>query len=248
MRIAICFSGHLRSFDKTYEQHLQTLITPLSTLGQVDIFISTWETRSIRKCWAATDPKYNQIEHLDDFIDFQKIYDFYKPISTQIDCRQHFLDYFNTNFLLDIDGKDITESDTCSGGVNFFVPMWFKIWQCNQLKKQHELIGKFTYDIVIRMRFDWVLRHPLDLSSIKDLSNIFIDFGTQEGYTDQFFISSSKNMDKVCNLYCDLKELFELKIPREPEKICKFYIERLGINIQSLACIKQPLLIPERYF
>ncbi len=51
MKIAVCFSGHVRELDKCYSNIVKYLLEPLRRLGTVDVFCSTWNTRGHRSDW-----------------------------------------------------------------------------------------------------------------------------------------------------------------------------------------------------
>jgi len=43
MKIGICISGHLRTFDKSLKNIKEYIINPLKEIGEVCLFISSWE-------------------------------------------------------------------------------------------------------------------------------------------------------------------------------------------------------------
>jgi hypothetical protein len=83
-----------------------------------------------------------------------------------------------------------------------FSPQWYSWFKVNNLKKQHEIINNFKYDIVVKTRLDFIV--PLNNSLEqeiehvnKDLSSFYAQGVTENRINDVFFISDSLVMDKA---------------------------------------------------
>lgn len=95
---------------------------------------------------------------------------------------------------------------------------WFSVKHSLQQRKQHELLKGFTYDVVIRARFDWYLQ-KVDLE-INDAWNIAhtptlaghkFKFRGQllVGVNDQFGYGSSHTADVVSELFDQIPHLYQ---------------------------------------
>ena len=127
------------------------------------------------------------------------------------------LGYFNSN------KSPETSVESC-------VNMFYKIFRCNELKKQHENKHNFKYDIVVRLRPDTNFNKPVIFSEDKD--KIFIpnncDWG---GVCDQFAYGPSDLMDKFCDLFPNIKKYVEEGRLFHPETLLQYHCDKLGLEI-----------------
>lgn len=187
MRIAVCFSGQVRTGHKTSQSFLRYLG---NLLPHTDFFIHTWRNESI----SFQDMTVPEELHGHDFpLEFEKlgkVVEIFKPV---------FLEVSDFNLLLQRENNQ-------KGHVEPFNPMFYSIWRCNKFKKAYEHEWSFTYDYVIRTRFDLLFEEGLSLEA--DLERheggiSLIDPSNVIGYAleDQFWISSSPIMDELANFY-----------------------------------------------
>ena len=124
--------------------------------------------------------------------------------------------------------------------------MFFNIWYCNELKKSHETLHGFTYDIVIRLRTElkFFSRPSTRLyQQIQQGSNeTYIPIGYEwGGVTDLFAFGSSKSMDKYCSVWKKLSS--QPKCNEEApflnnESLLLYHLKREGVQFE-----KTPLFI-----
>lgn len=96
-------------------------------------------------------------------------------------------------------------------------PMFYKIYMCN--KKIN-----LNYDVLIRIRFDFILKSKINLFEI-DLDKYNIpNYGTcldkknnLVSVCDFFCISNQEKMNHYCKLYENLDKLFEISRCKNPE-------------------------------
>ena len=88
----------------------------------------------------------------------------------------------------------------------------YSVYKSNQMKKQYEERNGFTYDWVIRIRYDFALNARIPFKDL-DNSKLYIpncrmtparDFGN-----DQFAFSSSSNMDKYADAFNHIDEYYD---------------------------------------
>jgi hypothetical protein len=93
--------------------------------------------------------------------------------------------------------------------------IFYSIYMANLLKRKHELLNDFKYDLVIRTRYDLIYDEKIDVTKYIDIAKTHIV--TSEKFqglrnnpnfahgnytlTDIFAFSSSENMDVFCDTY-----------------------------------------------
>lgn len=203
MKVALCISGQLRTFDN--ENVIKSLKEHVLNHYDCDIFLSVWDDRGISQYTEKNDASnsYNLIKS--DNILPMDILSYY-PMAKQIQV---------TNFKLWLDSiseelrtKFNTEITTW-GQTLTAIPQLYKIWECNQMKSDYEQLNGFKYDIVIRSRPDLMFVSKLNL--IND--GIIYHMNTPKFFWsnriyDIFFYSNSENMDKMASSWLRINDLF----------------------------------------
>ena len=116
-------------------------------------------------------------------------------------------------FQFDYDlAKDINNDLQVVNGshpANFCTSMFYSIYKANDLKVSYELGTEFTYDFVIRSRFDFALNTQFNFENL-DRNTIYVslDAEGQIMLNDQFAIGSSANMDTYSSTYLNLRSLY----------------------------------------
>lgn len=194
MKIAICFSGQIRTAIETSEN----LIRYFGELyPKCDFFIHTWNVNTDK----AGPP--NSFEIIDDDT-INKLIKIYNPKKIKIE------DYIITN-------RNEFDNLAYKNGINN--SMFYSFMHSIKLKKQYELENNFKYDYVIKIRFDLIFNSHRRL--INDINmflyekengiwieNIAPDYNekTDMWIDDVFYISTSNIMDKISNYYNFFKE------------------------------------------
>lgn len=184
MKVAICFSGQVRFFKKSFDLIKKNLLD----IYKPDVFIHTWYSCAYEdKQFESTNCKISQGAYkIQDIVECIKLY---APVSTLIEEPKRFFSF----------GYNTLENNLCS--------MLCSIHNSNDLKSNNELILGQKYDWVVRMRFDWALVQPLNL---EQLDNTFVYIPDYISTTsnpnnphvnDQLAIGSSQNMDIYAESY-----------------------------------------------
>jgi hypothetical protein len=183
MRIAICFSGQIRTGPRASD-NIKHFVGDL--YNSCDFFIHTWDL-SESKSWLSLSEKYEELKFMpvpyseSGFLATDKLCNSYKNkiVSTRVDNLQ----YYNNNSAL----SNVS-------------PLWYSWYQSVILKSEAEQTGNFIYDIVIKLRPDILFPYNTSLSAeienfLKDTNKFYsIAYAPYES-NDVFFISNSKNMD-----------------------------------------------------
>tara|TARA_R100000995_G_scaffold74559_1_gene43642 strand:- start:255 stop:1019 length:765 start_codon:yes stop_codon:yes gene_type:complete len=239
-KVAICISGYLRKYKLGYKNIVENLIEPNSESFSFDFFIDTWDQDDWRN--------ESKFKRGPNFI----------PQDLQETVKEDIVNTFNpTEIVFEKPIKwDMTEhlpyikedwvTRTSKG--SHVIAMNYKIFKCNQLKKQKETSEK--YDLVFRYRSDFFLEEPLLLNNYLETCNDTIvtpgTFGKEVdapngnfGVHDWWAFSSSKNMDYYSSLFSIFGEtLKKCKVIR-PETLLYYHlkyndkIKHVGINSRS---------------
>lgn len=206
MKVAVCLSGQLRWVEECYKEINNKIIAP----NNADVFIHSWYSDTLADK-VFTEHGQNSLFYKGQL---QKNADklavkLYKPLNSIFEEQKDFSDL----------SKNIDISPYSTPAINQF-SMFYSIFKCNQLKKQHEIDNKFIYDAVIRCRFDLqpyqnFKAENFDLNVINAKSDCR---HTSYCINDHFAISNSKNMDVYSDTYNYLIKYYsEDKEPFCPE-------------------------------
>lgn len=112
----------------------------------------------------------------------------------------------------------------------------YKLYKCNELKKEFEQESDEIFDIVIRMRPDTVFTKKVELKIVNNTIVLCRDTLKDhlEGYSDIFWFCDSKTMDKVCELYFRINEYIDSGSIFHPETLLKHHCLINGIALDRV--------------
>lgn len=213
MKIALCLSGHLRSYEQTWRA-LKTFV--LDTLSP-DVFIHTWDTVGASHHIDNHTVKQKTLQVL------PKIQDIYKPKNIIIEplIKRNGEKY--RKYLID---------DRCPNGV---VNMFYKIHKANLLCEDFCKSLDYKYDIIVRARPDLLFQNYINSDDLEratnDSSLLFVPKnGHYGGINDQFAFGSSEAMSIYANCYTNLDQI-TTTTPLVPELVLKQQLVN-KVNIQ----------------
>jgi hypothetical protein len=195
MRIAVCFSGQVRTGVENY-QNIREVLGEL--YDSCDFFIHTWNFCSYKTYNLSNIAKKPVIESPEKFEAIRQLYSPKKMV---------------------VDGKYIGYQTTEEYGIQ---ALWHSFWKSVELKKQYELENNFKYDYVLKLRMDLVLNRHTSFELLQEIltieNNQFkvnqwfgedpIIFKNIPLSTDVFFISKSKEMDIAADYVWALMKSF----------------------------------------
>lgn len=152
MKIAICFSGQVRTAVESSPNILKFIG---DLLPDCDFFIHTWDINTYR-------PPLN-LRIL-------------PPIPTKVskeEINQYFEIYKPKNIIVENFELYWKRINTENGITGDLVPLWHSFYYSIQLKKMYEEINQFKYDIVIKLRPDCIF--PPDRRLIDDIDEVLIN-------------------------------------------------------------------------
>jgi len=218
MKVAICISGHLRTFDRCFWSIFSKLIEP----NNADVFIHTWETLGYNGPVDGTAPQYNT------FAKEKCIDAMYRPKKMIIEDSKGF-EHFKAA------GEGYSEK-WMKVHPGFTFAMFYSIWRANLLKIQYENENQFKYDVVVRCRPDLIIDHGVMLERFLNnnpLDAVFTPaFGSYGGANDQFAFSSSAFMNIYSELYSMIPNHVQHGCGFRPESLLAFHLARNGLPVK----------------
>lgn len=227
MRTAICFSGHLRSFDTTYHYLKDTVIKPM----KADVFIHTWDIVGTLHSRHKGD---GDAQHFKINVDHIK--NMVNPIAMLVETE-------SDRFIKAADHVVVPDDQKMyiAGHVGFHVSMFYSIYKANQLKSEHEKLNKFTYDRVIRIRPDIRMGTTLHPHLFPDANKLYVpEIGkyTEQGMNDQIAIGPSKLIDIYSDTYNHIIDYYKNRVTvARPEMLLKHHLITNKIAIQEIDII-----------
>jgi hypothetical protein len=185
MRIAICFSGEVRTGVSASPNVLRFIGDLISV---TDFFIHTWDINTIRCCHEGCriDNAIIPALDLDEFCSI------YKPKYVHIDDQM--------KIVRQLQKKDKPKEVGEKGWTHRF----YSWKQSIDYKKNYEILHNFKYDIVIKLRPDIIFSADIRLIDLLPLIkentfaiDHFIDPGGTPAADDAMFIATSSTMDRV---------------------------------------------------
>lgn len=248
MRVALCLSGQVRNYKKSFDSQKLHLLDKLNP----DVFIHTWSFKGkiLPRHWVK---EYNVEDYENHRIPenispIEKILKDYKPQKILVEYPD------NLFFMKKVEKSRQSNTYWFNG-----LMMWYSLYKSNELKKIHEKENSFTYDIVIRSRFDTffekaefgdtfleaIQNNVIYLSPSEDpkykktqTTEIELDSANQHPVfmqTDKFAYGNSHSMDYYHSIYEKFNENIDFYVHHNEEIIS----EHLWIKNPFKNVIKQ---------
>ena len=210
MRVALCISGHMRSFARTYENQLKNLILP----NNCDVFIYTSDVISQRK---NLEPEYisRDGETYNNPKWFAGSGILYNVDKTVLENKIADL-YGHRLKKLVIENEKISDNQINNKTWEWYRKTFEKTYKCNKMLQDYCRENNVEYDIVIRSRSDLEFEHTVDVKKEIKKGNPAKDLylfggwdprgnlsaaGYKEYAFDGFCFGTMQNMDIYCNCY-----------------------------------------------
>lgn len=214
MKIALCLSGHLRSFEFTAKYLKSSLLDKFD----VDVFLHTWN-------FLGNAPNIDGASvHIKTSSKHKEIKNLYNPKNIAIQPFQYFSGEKYRKHLID---------RRCPNGV---FNMFMKIFQCNKIKNDFKLASKIDYDVVIRCRPDLIVDYNFTNDFMKEVSSsncLWVsNCGHFSGINDQFAMGP----EIIMNKYSEFIKHFDSIILQEkfvPELLLNKYIKESNILVNE---------------
>jgi hypothetical protein len=215
-RIAICFSGQLRTWKNCVETWKN--IIPDSA----DIFCHFWDYNTSPN-WIndGKNPQFIDSKEISEFLDIMKpkkyLIENYRPVQP-------------------IDPKQII---TYHG----YLSQFYGILRAARLKKQYEIENDIQYDVVVRSRYDnFYVSTPKDsFTFVRPNTFHGFHFGWDADERigrigDMFWFADSETYDIISDFYLNIctinPKLIKYQDNQPPEMVFFHYIKKCNLNIQ----------------
>ena len=248
MKVAICFSGAIRSFDDCVSSTLKYLI---NNFTNPDIFLHMWTFTNKNDIGSNEDIKYN-FKWRKDNSSIEKIIEILKP-------KKYIIEEYtgqSENMIIEKSQIDMSKFDTKQKrnyGFNC-CSMYWKILKSFELAEEYCIANGFEYDLVIRARLDFIWEDHIKLSDFTDLigNKIFL---IKDRYAtcsklvtnDKFFAGNFNSMKKMCCVFNNLKEYQDLEFMIEGQTINETHIKKLGFDVKWIGHAKTYYKFMERH-
>lgn len=213
MKVALCFSGHMRDLNETKE-----FWTNLIQKYNIDVYASFWDIEN---------------EQLDDTIkEFEKVY---TPKKMEVESYTAFKQSTQDLASLHIQSPNVI-NELFQNTSNAFgqLSMYYKVWKANLLSKQ---LG-IEYDLIIRARIDTLLDERFELISNDALNvpmgvNNCPSFPNSEGLNDCFAYGTPKIMDYYSFIFLQMMEyLKDGHYVFPPEHFLNVHFSKIKVGIR----------------
>lgn len=214
MKIAICFSGQMRTWKKcadTWEILFQRISSHYN--ASIDIFLHTWTSNTLpHEISVATNPdNFSADEGVN--VDSREISDLLlrlKPVDFLVE---------DTRIGLKKVGETTNENlrhNLVFGDpvVSWASPQFYSVMRAAHLKKKHEYKNNFRYDICFRMRHDLYfsgdqIEHFMNSDIVMPTANTVYPCHTRSDHScfpfvrfgDIFWFADSTSFDRICEFY-----------------------------------------------
>lgn len=215
-RIAICFSGQLRTWKHCYNNYKNILT------DQCDIFCHFWDYNT-KPNWVADSktPNYISQNEIDEVIDTLKPKKFLLENYRQVTPIKP------------------TQVITYHG----YLSQFYGIMRAARLKKQYEIENDFQYDAVVRSRYDnfYVSRITNNYETVRPNTMHGFHFGWDKEEKvgrigDMFWFADSQTYDIISDFYLNIwsinNRLIKYSDNQPPEMVFFHYIKKCNIGIQ----------------
>ena len=223
MRTAICISGHLRDFRDLSQNWFDMFLEPFRQSGQVDIFLHVWDELNSSDCFS--------VQQLDNVVNSNKLdEDYFRRLLNPTEMVVENFDQLKHNFTLDKyykPGQRVHHAAyNHTSKIQYCLPMYYKWFQCNELKKKKEKDENFKYDLVVKCRSDIFFFRKMWPEEF-DPNYIYMRMPNQ----DFLIFGSSEGIDKVTSVYNNLHNIInKYQCDYTPEQLLEYHMQENGLD------------------
>lgn len=218
MKIAVCISGHLRTYDEPrVSNQYNGFIEYISSFGEVTVFLSTWNRYTTLNSWSAAH-NTSKKNH-DKFIDIDSILSHYKIPKENLsvlDYNFYSSDFSPLNHYLFSLNKYNYDSRGIHNQITHSTKILFLIYQLAILKNKFEFYNNKKFDFVFRIRPDWCFNKDINSINLNDLQKDKVYMPQNQ---DNFAYGYSTPMNHYLHSFLSLSSVFNQNIYGDAEKV-----------------------------
>jgi hypothetical protein len=247
MKIAVCLSGHYRTYDITHELWKKYIYDKYDC----DIFMHTWDTYGVRR--GAPFHEFNKYEYLrktrNDIINSYNVKDlvverYYPKFSDKfLKQTEHIVTLLDYTGRGPDPGENIMYNQLNEPLAGMY-SMFYKRWKVFELMEIYSRLNNVKYDLVIGCRFD----HAIDIKlNINELSKdkLYLPCSNKYNIEDRWALGSIELMREYSQIYPRLDYLEKYwnlgnringEIHINGLNITDKYIKTMNIPYQTFPC------------
>ena len=219
-------AAHVGNHHWLYENLLQRVIP--------DVFIHTWSNTGISH-------KEADAREADETVCEEILQELYSPVAMVIEG-------FKDGYTDQIGSVSVPETLRENEPMHYrgTLPMYYKMHECNNLKRAHEQDNDFRYDRVIRLRPDLALKQQLPDELYLDDEKLWqSDYMITPSFqvSDKFTFGSSRVLDYYTSVYMRLSGYWKNplgepeaeKNHRVGERLMKHHMDVSGIKVETFS-------------
>jgi hypothetical protein len=224
MKIALCFSGMLRTWDKCFPTIIQHVIKA-NPEHQFDSFIATWDVRGKNPVWWQSTGDL-------DLVDINALY------IPELNLKSVLVDTYQ-----DSDFMKMVERETGNGG-RFYpmsgmqcnprnvMPMLKKIEQAHNLAAENGNNG-VKYDLFVKLRTDLLFTGDMKFSEPQNLVVFMPDHECwgPGALNDQLVYGSPQVMTIHAMIFGHLERIFKETRTLHPETLLDFWYRHMSVRV-----------------
>lgn len=194
-KFAICFYGHIRTWDKTKESFINNILESVYPVIP-DIFIHTYDISNVNSTLF-----YSKEEIAQMMIFTLKNGIVINPKVIVVDNNTLYAN------IVTRESESILDTNDPNGTLRTF-SMLKKIYLSYQKMKEYEDENVIKYDIIMITRFDVLYQDPIILSEINNENTIYLHYTGAPDPCDEVAIGLPKGIDIYVSRY---KEIFKVQ-------------------------------------
>lgn len=216
MRVAICLSGQSRFVEECFPSIFKNLIEP----NCADVFLHTWECTSESemnpyKFGGSGGWKNQRIKSGSHNLSI----DLYKPVLYQIerpidfkipdiDMRRTFDKYMQGCYEEAKEAKMSVEQYS-QRIISNNLSMWYGIMSSNLLATKYAMENGFKYDVIVRCRFDLILKTGIRFDKIPESTVYACEMGKPDGHVaDWLNFGSQASMNILASTFFSFNKIY----------------------------------------
>lgn len=242
MKIAFCFSGEPRFVNECYPLIEKNII---DVNGKIDFFVHTWFSDDIvdKKLYTSSISSFGESTIKKNVLeDINKLY---SPKSIIVQDPIKFISDIDWGTSMDKYYSGYKESGYSKNEfrdikISNMYSFLYSNMKSILLKKEHELKTGIKYDVVVRFRFDNIVKNPI-LFSNYDMGFLhYQEMGQPDRMvSDWINFSNSENMDTFSSIYNNFENLAKVCLQKygaySPESLIREICDTFKIETAELA-------------
>jgi len=234
MKIALCLTGHVRRYESCRDRLFYAIVSKF----RPDIFIHSWDEQGLGLNGRSKDALNEEtLEVIRKNARYGDSYVEYKRGGSVI--TSSYFAHMNPKQVViekysDVEPEILNIAERITNKRSFDYPPNFlssqrKGYLCDQLRIQHEQENGFTYDAIIKTRFDIMYQAYFDIH--ENLDVLRIPYAqSYDIFSDIFAISNGTTMEKYCSFYPKVETFVKDNVHFNPHEVLLEHVKREGIE------------------